>query len=72
MMIEEIEMIEIGIEEERDKNIDKKKEIIIIIRMILKFNKIKLYLYKSLCLQLKFLCLLFQVKEEKENVLDHL
>jgi hypothetical protein len=41
MMIEEIEMIEI--EEDKDKNIDKKKEIIII-RMILKFNKIKLYL----------------------------
>lgn len=38
MMIEEIEMIEI--EEDNDKNIDKKKEIII--KMILKFNKIKL------------------------------
>lgn len=38
MMIEEIEMIEI--EEDNDKNIDKKKEIII--RMTLKFNKIKL------------------------------
>ena len=46
MIIEEIEMIEmIKIEEDKDKdkNIDKKKEIIII-KMILKSNKIKIYL----------------------------